>query len=211
MKVYFSHGFGTWWDDNGLFPDVADSLAEYAPRYVSYNEKNTAGEMAVLPFSEQVRRLEELTLDATSEDVLIAHSQGCIIAGLAKLPRFKKVIFLAPPPSVSRERIMKRIINRKGEHMDNGTWSFPSTTGLTRWITDDYLEELNQVDAIAAYSALAARQTLDIVVAIEDDVLDDTDVSTVINATIHEIHADHNFNGKAARENLMLQIRSILS
>ena len=208
MNLYFSHGFGVWSDDDGMFTDIAKRFPTSHVQYAEYNDRNEHAEMVVSPFSEQVKRLEKLVSYARPSDVLIAHSQGCIVAALADLPRFSHVIFITPPPYTSLENFMARIARRNGTKTPDGLWSFPSSRGSTRWIPQRYLDELETTDVLPMYQRIAAKQNLTIIQALDDEILLDTDVSSVRGAAIIKLRGDHNFTG-SSRERLLSALSDV--
>jgi predicted alpha/beta hydrolase len=93
----YSHGFGVKKDDRGLFTDIAVQLSEFEHVMFNYNSFDEANNtMTVTPLDEQAEKLAKKikVVKESNPDTplyLICHSQGCIVAALAKAEGFEKI------------------------------------------------------------------------------------------------------------------------
>jgi hypothetical protein len=207
-NLYYLHGFGVTATNPDVFVDIVRAFPGYNALHINLNDRDVNGDLHVSPLSEQTRRAELLASGAGAGDILITHSQGALVAALANLPRLRKIVMLAPPPYASSKKMLERIKNRGGDLL-NGVWKFPSVNGATRWVPQDYLHELEQIDALVAYSKLAAHQQVVVIEALDDEVLTTHDMSGVQGAEIVKIRADHNFTD-GSRARLISTLQTVL-
>lgn len=211
MKIVFSHGFGVRKDSRGMFTDIAEALDGFECDLFDYNELLEGGDTRVLPLSEQTKILNKHIAAAEEGSTLICHSQGCIVASSADTSRVGKIILLAPPTEVSMERFMGKFGSRKGVTQDEaGTLAIPRSDGSTTYIGDDYLKELDTINALEGYQRLANEHDVTIIRATADNILGETTFDSLQNVKVIDIKADHDFSG-GARHELTSQIQSMLS
>lgn len=209
-KIVFSHGFGVRKDSRGMFTNIAEALAGFECDLFDYNELLSDGDVIVRPLSKQAKLLNEHIAAADEEDVmLICHSQGCIVAGLADTSRVGKVILLAPPTEVSMDRFMREFGSREGVKRENdGTLAIPRSDGSTTYIGADYLTELDTIDVLEGYQRLINEHDVTIVRATADNILGATSFDSLRGVKLVDIVADHDFTG-TARAELVRLITSI--
>ncbi len=217
--VLYSHGFGVRRDDRGLFTDISTELSDSDHIMFDYNSfDDSSRTLIVTPLDKQAEILRaqykkvkaehpEATID------LICHSQGCVVAALAKLPDVRKTIFLAPPSRfLGAEAKIKQMSERAGTIVDGNTVSYPRRDGSTTIIKPDYWESRDKIDdPISLYNSLAETTELMVINAKQDEVLGETDFSK-LSPEVHtvELNANHDFTNQA-RSELVTTVRGILS
>jgi hypothetical protein len=218
--VLFSHGFGVAKDSKGLFTDIAAALGpNIFPVMFDYNDFNDeARTMTIKPFSQQVaifnQQLQLLRRDHPGVPIsVVAHSQGCIIAALAKPAGLDRVILLAPGETFNIKRMERSFTERlKPERLPDGTVKLSRRDGSSILIPPDYEPELRPVDPPEEYNDLATRSRVTLIRAAQDDILgrhvDDSRLSEAI--TIVSVDGDHNFNGEA-RPKLVETVKRLLT
>lgn len=98
--VIYSHGFGVRKDDNGLLSDIAENLPELESILFDYYDLDeVSNELLICPPSQQVNKLnktiQELRIKNPEATIdLIAHSQGTVVAAMAKPDGIRKTVLL---------------------------------------------------------------------------------------------------------------------
>lgn len=209
--IIFSHGFGVKADARGMFPEIAAAFPDYESIVFDYNEVLPNGDTVVASLPKQADKLQQVINDTfADETVLIAHSQGSIIAGLVSLGKVSKVVLLAPPVVASMQRVIDKIAQRPGaEFNPEGISKLPRTDGTTTLLPKEYIESLNVVDPLELYRKIANDKPATIIRATEDQVLGMTNVDEVAAATLIDIPADHDFTG-GSRQELIEVLKTII-
>lgn len=196
QTVICSHGFGVRADSRGMFPDIASSLPEYNFVMFDYNEVLPNGDVLVASLDEQAKKLQVVINEQPGGSTLLCHSQGCIIAGLVDLTRISKVILLAPPTTMSMQRVIDKLMNRPGSEINlNGISKLPRSDGTTTLIPAAYVKSLEGRDPFEIYKDIAKTKPTLIVRATEDEVIGLTNVDEVHPASHLDINSDHDFTG----------------
>lgn len=209
--LVFSHGFGVSKDSNGMFTDIARSLSEYRPIMFDYNEiYDDKGLTKVYSYKRQAKLLNTqinkiYKKDPKAEVVVVAHSQGAIVAGLCK-QKIAKVILLAPPTTVSARRSKLRPNRRVRK---DGSVMIYKKNGSRILLTAGFMWGLKLTNPIKIYDKLASRTPTFIIAAKQDEMIRRPDFSALKNAKIYTINGDHNFSGDN-RKSLISTIYSIL-
>lgn len=173
--IVYSHGFGVRKDDRGLFTDIANALPRAEHIQFDYNlideQTNT---LTVSPLQRQVQLLKE-QLDKIDSDAtvdLVAHSQGCVVAALAKPQNVRQVLCLAPPDNVDVERLINFFGSRNGSVINLESQSkIPRRDGSTTIIPASYWQSLKGLDVIRIYNRLPDLAKVKFLIANEDEVL----------------------------------------
>jgi pimeloyl-ACP methyl ester carboxylesterase len=216
--ILYSHGFGVQKDDRGLFTDIANELNNSKHVMFDYNQiDEDTNTLTVTPLQEQAEMLKRQynALRSKYPDAridLVCHSQGCVVAGLTKLNDIRKIILLAPPTRfLGSEAKLKQMSEREGTLIKDGVVSYPRRDGSTTIIKQDYWQSRDKItDPIALYNELSENTETIIVNALNDEVLGETDYSTLSEkVSLIEQEANHDFTGEA-RSNLLKSIRDIL-
>lgn len=206
MKHYiiYSHGFGVDKTDRGLLSDIAASIPEAKHILFDYNEIDiTNNTLTVNPLQEQVRRLREKlkNLDDGEEKIIdiIAHSQGCVVAALAKPHNVRNIICLAPPDSLSVDRMVAVFGSRPGSQIDlEGESRIPRRDGTTTIVTKQYWQSI-KLDVIKLYNQLPNLvEKVQFYIATDDEVLGMTNFDkTDENIELIQVLGNHDFTGEA--------------
>jgi len=203
LKIIFSHGFGVKADARGMFPQIAANFPEHQFEMFDYNHILKNGDIEVAPLKDQAKKLQDILNKYEDKVILIAHSQGCIVAGMVNLENFKKVILLAPPEKMSMQRVMDKLMKKPGAEINlDGVSKLPRSDGTTTLISREYIESVSNVNPMEIYQTIADTVSTTIVRCTEDEVLGLTDVDKIKNATHIDIVADHDFTG-ASRVRLL--------
>lgn len=220
--VVYSHGFGVYKDDRGLFPDIAASLPNTKPVMFDYNRAEANNMLIASTLEEQVEKLRQVYTEARASNPdttidLICHSQGCVIAAMAQLEAVRKTIFLAPPDASFGANIDQKIANVKErkkrpgtEILPDGSISYPRRDGSTTIIPTAYWDSRRDVNPMSLYTALAEKTDLIIVQATNDEVIGMTDFSE-LPETVKTVQMDtgHDFENNS-RPELVNLVREIL-
>jgi len=220
--VIFSHGFGVYADDRGLFPDIISHLTAVEPIMFDYNRSDVGtNTLYASTLEEQVdilRKVYQDTREANPTETidLVCHSQGCVIAAMAKLEGVRKIIFLAPPDDAFGRNIDEKLRDmlvrkmRPGtKTLEDGSISYPRRDGSTTVIPMSYWDSRRDVLPVPLYDTLASQTKLVIVKATNDEVIGDTDF-TELNSDVEviEVDAGHDFESKA-RINIVELIKKL--
>ena len=188
-----------------MFTDIADAFSDYKPVMFDYgivDEINNTVTVQPLPLQSQMLQEHIDTIESKDKGAvitLIAHSQGCVAAGLLRnYTHLRQAILLAPPGGVSSVNIKERWGKRLGATLDDdGIMYVPRKDGSTTLIPHAFVESLYTINPLEEYDCLANHIPTTIVVAKEDEMLHPIDFSSLMsNPTIITIDADHNFNDK---------------
>lgn len=211
--LLFSHGFGVYKDDRGLFPDIAAGSPNATSVMFDYNRAEANNTLIASTLEAQAERLREVYAETRANNPgatidLICHSQGCVIAAMAQLEDVRRTIFLAPPDANFGANIDQKIAGMKErkkrpgtEILPDGSISYPRRDGSTTIIPVAYWESRRDVNPIPLYSALAEKTELIIVQATNDEVISMTDFSELPEAVkIVQMDTGHDFEGDDRRE-----------
>jgi hypothetical protein len=203
--IIYSHGFGVQKDDRGLFTDITDSFPDAQHIMFDYNKIDQANNtLTVAPLGRQAEMLAETFHQASQQNPaatidIIAHSQGCIVAGLAGLPA-RRTVLLAPPTHTKKsdDKIKTYIMIQPGTTVKNGVTIMPRRDGSTTIIGQDYWRDYDKIaDVPLLYNALSK---VVVISALEDEVIGEQKHDNIASSVkIIKIHADHNFSGDSRR------------
>jgi pimeloyl-ACP methyl ester carboxylesterase len=215
--IIYSHGFGVRKDDHGLFTDIVAALPQVDSVLFDYfavdeNEKK----IFIVTLSSQVDKLNQIIRDIRTNNPtavidLVCHSQGTIVAAMARPDGVRKAILLAPVFDMSLERTLARYQAKSGALINlDGISSIPSSDGLTRIIPKEYWQERLAVKPFTEYNAFAKKIEIIAIEANQDELLPRVDLEE-LNSQIKLISIDgnHGFNN-AARPVLIELIKSLL-
>ena len=203
--VIYSHGFGVRKDDSGLFSDIAKNIPEVESVLFDYYIVNEqAKTLTIIPFSEQVIKLNEIILKTRKANPdaiidLICHSQGTIVAALAKPKGVRKIIMLAPPFDMDVERSLKKYQTMPGSIINlEGMSKLPtSTDGLERIVPSTYWIERLLIKPFAIYNKLAEETDVISIEANQDQVVPKVNLKELSKKIkLDPIDGNHNFSGK---------------
>jgi len=182
--------------------------------YGIYDEEQKT--LTVRPIHEEVAILEKVIEETAIGNPnaiidIVAHSQGCVVAALAKPEGIRKIVFLAPPPTMNVERAVKNFGERPGVELNfNGFSKLPRKDGGVTLVPKEYWTERKSIEPMTFYKELAEVTELTVVKATQDELLGDSDFSALNNKVhIIEIDGNHNFFGES-RGKLLEVVAGIL-
>jgi len=202
--ILYSHGFGVDKTDRGLFSGVATHLPRYRHVMFDYNMRNERGQMVVAALDKQAGMLKEVYEKTKSENPdanidLICHSQGCVVAALAKLP-VGNTLFLAPPLSVAdpnnKLKLRTYVFGRTGtKTLADGSTEWPRSDGSTTIISRAYWDSYDALsDVNDSYGVLAGVTDLTMFVVTDDEILGHSDCSELPSGIkVILMETGHNF------------------
>lgn len=213
--IVYSHGFGVRKDDRGLFTDIAASMSEVEHVMFDYNEVDEAtNTLTVSPLQEQVKRLRD-QLDKVGQDKIVdvvAHSQGCLVAALAKPAHVRNILCLAPPDNVDADRLIAFFGNRQGSVIDlSGVSKVPRRDGSTTVIPAAYWQSLEGLNVIRLYNRLPVLAKTTFIIANEDEVFGMTNFDKTDEAiNLMQMSGSHDFTDEA-RHDLVHAVKNLLA
>lgn len=206
--VIFSHGFGVRKDSRGMSTDIAEALSPGTEKILfDYGQWDEATQtLTVLPINEQVKKMERVISETRNQNPdaiidLICHSQGCVVAGLAKPKDIRKIVLIGPPAELNPKRFSKNF-KRPGTKIDfTGTSILARRDGSTTIAPKEYWESIRNLDPIPLYNKLAETAKVIAIHANQDEVIGSLDFSH-LSPEIRQIHIDanHNFTNRARAE-----------
>lgn len=200
--IVYSHGFGVRKDDRGLFTDIANAIPEAEHVMFDYNliDEQTKT-LTVSPLQGQVQKLREQLskIDSSAIVDLVAHSQGCVVAALAKPQNVRQILCLAPPDNVDVERLLNFFGSRDGSEIDlDGQSRIPRRDGSTTIIPAAYWQSLKGLDVIRLYNRLPELAKVKFLIANDDEVLGMTNFDkTDERIELVQIDGNHDFTDEA--------------
>ena len=209
--ILYSHGFGVRKDDKGLFSDIAAALPGIQHEMAEYNRVDeAAGTLFVPPLKEQAGTLNAALRRVRSErpeaviDV-IAHSQGCVVAALARLDGVRRVMLLAPPSELDADRRIKKYGSKPGAMMDlSGVSRVPNSDGTTKLIPAEFWQGLAELAPVELYVKLSKVASVVVVEATQDDVALPLPENARDQLEVKSILANHDFSGDPRTELIRL-------
>ncbi len=215
--IIYSHGFGVRKDDRGLFTDIAAALPDSRHVMFDYNQVDEAtNNLTVVPLGGQAKKLRHVIEKAKADNPgaiidLICHSQGCVVACLAKPANVHKIIFTGPPAELSIDDMVRIFTARPGSEINlHGISRLQRADFSVTTVPPEYWNSIKNIDPIALYNELAKTTPLVVINATEDEIISSRDFGGLSsNIKIIEIKTGHNFEGQA-REQLIESIQQEL-
>lgn len=214
----YSHGFGVLKDNRGMFTDIKKAFPEFYKHCMLDMNKfdKEKNELTVTPLDQQAKLLarfvERKQRDyPDSRFILFCHSQGCLVASMAKIKGMHKVILLAPPSGISgASNKIKEMLKREGTVIaQDGSIKYPRRDGTTTLVSRKYLDSRENVDPIALYTDLAKNNPTVLIRATEDEVLGETSFGKLDQQLeIVDVPGNHDFN-REYRQELLKALREI--
>lgn len=201
--IVYSHGFGVRKDDRGLMTDIAAALPGCEHVLFDYNSFDIAtNTMTVSPLNVQVAKLKE-KLESLGNDPdtvidLVAHSQGCIVAAIAQPTNVRKMLFLAPPDNLSKDRLVAFFGDRPGSEINlEGNSRIPRRDGTTTIIPAAYWHSIEAPQPIRLYNRLPVHSEVKFYIANDDEVLGMSNFDQTDEAIdLIQLDGNHDFNGE---------------
>ncbi len=210
-------------DARGLFTDIQKTInLECVFTDLNKIEKDNDGNEKLIlnPLSTQASILEKVFKKEIEENnievqnILICHSQGCVVGSIGNLEKIEKVIFLAPPTNNDINKTFERFATRPGSVMDLGGESVVMRSdGSKTIIPATYWSDRKEMNYLEMYKNLSDRlgsENLKIILANQDEIVSNEGKEFL--KTIGEVFAidgNHNFEGES-REFLLEKIKEII-
>ena len=215
--IIYSHGFGVRKDDNGLLSDIAEHLPEVESVLFDYYDIDEINnKLFICPSSKQVNKLNHIVFDIKQANPgavidLIAHSQGTVVAAMARPSGIRKAILLAPVFDMSLERTLSRYRTKSDAEVNiNGISIIPSSTGLTRIIPKEYWQERLEITPFKEYNAFAEKTEIIAIKAKQDELVPKVDLKELDKRVkVMQLDGDHGFH-VPNRELLINTIRELI-
>jgi hypothetical protein len=215
--IVYSHGFGVRKDDLGLLTDIADALPEVESILFDYFEVDEDKKlMYICPLSSQVEKLNKIVSEIKKSNPgavidLIGHSQGTIVAAMARPGGVRKAILLSPVFDMELERTLTRYRSKPDAEINlEGMSIIPSSSGLTRIIPKEYWQERLAVKPFIEYNAFAKKTEIIAVEAKQDQLLPKVNLEELDSKIkVMAIDGNHNFDG-VDRSFLIKTIKDLL-
>lgn len=212
--IIYSHGFGVRKDDNGLLTDIAEALPEAESILFDYYEVDEIeSTITICPISAQIESLNKVISEARQSNPeaiidLIGHSQGTIVAAMAKPDGVRKAIFVSTVFDMGLEQTLERYKSKPGVKIDlDGISIVPSSTGLTKIIPAQYWQERVAIKPFAEYNVFAKKTDIVVINANQDQLLPKVDLKELSpKIKVIQLDGDHGFSGED-RKNLIEVIR----
>lgn len=186
-----------------MFTEIAANFPEITFEMFDYNRILENGDIEVASLNDQAKKLQDILDQQKDKVIIIAHSQGCITAGMVTLDNVRKVILLAPPEKMSMQRVIDKLMKKPGAKIDLGGMSkLPRSDGTTTLISREYIESVSNINPMQMYQTMANKVDTTIVRCTEDEVLGLTEVNQIENTAHIDLEADHGFTG-ASRQRLL--------
>jgi len=200
--IVYSHGFGVRQDDNGLLSDIAEHLLGVESVLFDYYDFDEASnELFICPTSCQVSKLQQIINDikvVNPEAIidLIAHSQGAIVAAMAKPNGIRRAIMLAPVFDMGLERTLSRYRNKPDAEVNiNGISKISSSKGLTRVIPKEYWQERLHIKPFREYNAFSQKTEIIVIEAKQDELVPKIDLKELNKRIkVTSLDGDHGFH-----------------
>lgn len=200
--IIFSHGLGVLKDNRGLFTHLDNTLQPlgFDTIMFDYNDidkKNN--EVTVKPFSEQAKLLQHRIDRAIKENsdreiIIIGQSQGSLIPTLCNVSGIKLVIAISPFFHTSKNDVLRRYTAKKENIVDfTGVSRRARSDGTTTIIPAAYWTERFKTNVEGLYNSLAQNTQLTIVNALQDEIMEFTNLKKIKYARIINTDGDHDF------------------
>lgn len=215
-KILFVHGFGVMKDSRGMFTELAEDILAHGitPILVDLNEQHDGEDIYVNSLSEQARILREAYEKECDDGAvidMICHSQGCLVASLADIPRVRTTLFLAPPTENDPERTISYFSKNPESVVDmNSTSRFARRDGTTTFVPAVYWEDRARMDYREIYLKYISSHETIVIMARNDEVVSNDHIDDIFGSVkVLPLSADHNFTGPA-REELRTLVSKVL-
>lgn len=203
--VIFAHGFGVKRDSWGMFNEIGDVLKDNAivVRF-DFNRINSEENATyVLPCSVQSRMLSQVIekfslLFSPESTSLIAHSMGCVVAGLLQPKNIDKTILLAPPITSPYNRLVDYFSKRPGSQINENKESvIERSDGSWTYIPTEFWSEIKTIKPQELYNDLFAKTNLYAVKPLQDQVIineDYSELEQLLNKKYIKLAGSHDFH-----------------
>lgn len=215
--VIFSHGFGVRKDDRGLLTDIEKVIPEAQSILFDYFDVDEVNKtLTIRSLSSQAEKLNQVIDEVKKNNAgavidLICHSQGTIVAALAKPEGVRKTILLTPVFDLSIQRTIKKYEARTGKDINlNSMSEIGILDGFMRIIPPEYWSDREKINTFKEYNLFAEKTEVTVIEANQDNVLEKVDLKDLSQKVkVLNLDGDHSFSGES-REALYKTIREII-
>lgn len=216
--ILYSHGFGVDKTDRGLFTAIADAIPEVKHIMFEYDTKDENGDTVVETFSNRkdklIAKYEELRKQNPSAVIdLVCHSQGCLVAALAKMEGISRTIMLTPPiySEDGDEKREKYLLKPTVKELPDGTLAVKRRDGTTTLIKQNYWDDFDVViDSERLYNTLSKVTDLTAIRATKDEILQNNSYDNFDNSIkTMDVEGNHSFDDEA-RPRIAKVVREII-
>jgi hypothetical protein len=211
VTVLFVHGFGVGKGARGMFSELAKRLSSEFVKCVLFDLNTTDGRGNILvnPFSEQIRILGEVHkkhAGVNTKVVLIAHSQGCLVAAMADLPNIATSIFLAPSVASSSVSMITHFSKSpRTKILLNGMSKIARSDGTITMVPADFWMERQIDDVRKLYGEYQKGRNALVVIAKNDAVVNNKNIDRIFSHYGKSLLlADHDFTDPARKDLLRI-------
>lgn len=217
--IIYSHGFAVKYDARGMFTAIAKHLPGAVHVMFDYNNVNErTNTITVAPVSEQVelfrRKLAEVKrLYPNAKITIVAHSFGCMVAGLAGVEGVAKAVLITPPLDLKASgKRLTRLAWKRLRPTLRGETILKRRDGTKVIIPKAYRQARKQLGAPAdIYNRMAQVTQVNIITASDDQLLGELDTTQLSpQVTVQQLKGTHNFT-REAREPFAQAIAAIIS
>lgn len=214
INIFFVHGFWVQKDSRGMFPQIEEYLKDiFSDIRFEYTELNNTHEnrrdTIVLPFSHQHKLLQEKVYQAKKQDIniIIAHSQWCVISSLLKdISALSFGIFLAPPSESDFSALLKRMSERPWSFIDTEKESaLRRSDGTYSYIPKEYFQEREKLNYNQLYTDFCEKVPTYLIQAQNDEIIDTSKIEDNVFKQSFLIWWNHNFDDTQQNREFLLE------
>ncbi len=215
-KIIFVHGFGVKKDARGMFTQIIESLKKEEKLKdtefitVDLNDvKDT--DIYLNSLSKQAEILKNTYNREYFGDCvfdLICHSQGCVVASIAKLEKIRNVFFIAPPTNNDIQKTINSFKKRSGTKIDLLNESIlMRKDGSRTFVPKGYWEDRKNLNYLDEYQTFSKINNIIVILGNQDETISNEAIEKSLRKiTLIKIDGDHNFEGES-RLNLIATIK----
>lgn len=203
-NIFFIHGFWVRKDARGMFPDIqryiSQNIGVYNFFYTDLNDFSEDGKDTFLkPLSKQAKimsRTIEKNTHKQGQNIIISHSQWCVVASLLDLENVSKIIFLAPPTNNDLEITIQNFQAREGTKINKEWMSILVRSDWNKtFVPEEYWQERSEYSYKRLYKNMKRVFSVSVIFAAQDEILKNDALENIEWFDIHTISWNHNFDG----------------
>jgi hypothetical protein len=181
-----------------------------------YVDVNDDGSTTAYSFSDQAEKLRLIIKSikekfSPKEVAIVAHSQGCVIVGLASPANINKVVLVAGSISAPGPSIKDYFSQRKGTMIsEKGMSRIERSDRTITLVPSRYWQEANKVNPAELYLKLSRKAKVYFIRALQDQMVVGEDYSALKGSKdieYLEIEGNHDFEGEGRKPFLDRVIR----
>lgn len=217
--ILYSHGFGVRYDARGMFTAIAQRLPHAQHVMFDYNQIDEGRNSLTVPsvstqvaiFQQKLNKIKETHPKATI--TVVAHSFGCVIAGLAGVEGVRKIILITPPVNLAKSAKRLGLLSLPRLRFTiKGRITLKRRDGVTVVISPAYRKQRRTIQAVEAYKQMAKTADITVIGATQDRLLNNENFAALAPfARIVWVEGGHNFMKKNARAEFAATVAKIIS